>query len=389
MGSEEPPKFRPKAPWYRNGDYYAYIADEYLQKLYTLHEETPEWSEVSNSMAFNRTRLIFESNLIEGAGLPSEGETRRLIEEHFPVLPGRPRDYFPFLGKDGGLKIPLSKDNLKEVRRAIKQSGLPRGKVIPSVSFSGKSRAFREVLQHYQALEHAQHLARDWWDSISTEYLRVIGALLLKKGDRDDEFPQILKEVNVERLRHKRLFAHTNLKKLHRVLAHGLVPNDAGVPAGQYRIDNRSVGWDLAFPAPELVRESMDNFVGRSDRLLMGVVLVDSGGALYQTAAEISYHFVRVHPFPDFNGRLSRIIMNMVLWIGGCPIPIAIRGDRKGRKRYFTALRHANRGNMKFLEALIAMRTTETFQEIDANLELAGLPTIWSVDVDKDQENHE
>ena len=73
--------------------------------------------------------------------------------------------------------------------------------------------------------------------------------------------------------------------------------------------------------------------------------------------------------------------------LGTCVIPIAIRGDRKGRQQYFTALRHANRGMIQSLGALIAKRVTETFQEIDANLELAGLPTIWSVDVGKDGSN--
>ena len=389
MSSERPPEFRAKAPWYRNGDYYRYMAREYLDKFRRLSPKSKQAPEIHNSIAFNSARLIFESNLIEGAGLSSEGETRKLIEEHFPSLPGQLRDFTPFFRHDGGLEALLSKSKLKDVRRVIRESGLPPEKVIPSISFAGQPRAFREVLQHYQALGYADHLTLDSLVSAAVEETR--DALKTRyKGNpkkRDDALRKLRKAFRKDRIRHKRLFTHTNLKNLHRVLAHGLMPDDAGVPAGEYRIDNRSVGWDIAFPAPELVQESMNNFVQRSDELLKNLILVRSETDLFQTAAEISYHFVRVHPFPDFNGRLSRIVMNMVLMTGGCAIPIAIRGDRKGRRRYFTALRHANSGNMRSLGALVAMRVTETFQEIDANLKLAGLPTISSVDVGKDGSN--
>ena len=389
MGSEKAPEFRAGAPWYRNGDYYRYAAKAYLERLARLGPECKQAPEIFNSIAFNRARLIFESNLIEGAGLPSEGETRKLIEEHFPALPGQLKDYTRFFGQEGGLDALLSKDKLNDMRREIRKSGLPPEKVIASVSFAGRPRAFREVLQHYQALDYARYLTANWLVSVLAEMTRdtLKTSYQGNPKKRDAELRKLRRAFKKKRIRHKRVFTHTNLKKLHRVLAHGLMPDDAGVPAGRYRIDNRSVGWEIAFPAPELVQESMNNFVQRSDELLKNLISPGSETDLFQTAAEISYHFVRVHPFPDFNGRLSRIIMNMVLPLGACIIPIAIRGDRKGRQRYFTALRHANRGKMHSLGALIAMRVTETFQEVDGNLELAGLPTIWSVDVGKDGSN--
>ena len=73
--------------------------------------------------------------------------------------------------------------------------------------------------------------------------------------------------------------------------------------------------------------------------------------------------------------------MNMILLRGGVPWPVSIRGNKLGRKRYLTALRHANREKPESLAALIALRTIEIFQEVDENLALAGEATIWSEEI--------
>ncbi len=387
MSSEKTPAFRAGAPWYRNGEYYRFKAGRYLRKVPIFDKRPEHNAQLQSSVAFNRARLVFESNLIEGAGLESEGETRKLIEEHFPALPKRPQDYPPLLGERGDSAYPPSRRELRKLKRMIRSSGLGPKEVVPSISFADQPRAYREVLQHYQALDYANHLRFDWHLSVAKE--RIMDTIRsIYENDpkmRDEELRIFRSEFNKQRIRHRRLLTHTSLKQLHHVLAHGLMPVDAGVPAGEYRVDNRSVGWDISFPAPELVRASMSRFISDSDGPLTDLAGPDSKRDLFQTAAEISYHFVRIHPFPDFNGRLSRIIMNMVLDLGGNRIPIALRGDGKGRKRYFTALRHANRGQMDSLSALIAMRTVETFEEIDKNLELAGQPTIWSIDAESSE----
>ncbi len=51
--------------------------------------------------------------------------------------------------------------------------------------------------------------------------------------------------------------------------------------------------------------------------------------------------FEQIHPFPDGNGRVGRILMNFILVAHGYP-NIAIKGSEKDRKEYIDALEHAD-----------------------------------------------
>jgi Fic family protein len=155
-----------------------------------------------------------------------------------------------------------------------------------------------------------------------------------------------------------------------------LLPEDAGVAAGQYRIDTRMVDWDAVFPAPELIPAAMHQYIIRVQEILAEVL----EGRLdrFLAAAQISYEFVRIHPFPDFNGRLSRLLLMTVLNVCGVPFPVTLRGDSKNRKRYFRALKSGNAGDLKPYATLIAMRIVQSFEEVERNVSIAGLPSILS-----------
>jgi Fic family protein len=163
---------------------------------------------------------------------------------------------------------------------------------------------------------------------------------------------------------------------LHVLMASDLLPEDAGVPAGHYRIDSRIVGWDIMFPAPELVPAAMARYVVSSQVILTEALA--SRLDRFLAAAQISYDFVRIHPFANFNGRVSRLILMMVLNACGVPFPVTLRGDAKSKKRYFRALKLGNAGNLKPYGALIAMRVVQAFEAVEDNVAIAGLPFILS-----------
>ena len=141
---------------------------------------------------------------------------------------------------------------------------------------------------------------------------------------------------------------------LHRLAMMGILPTRE---LGRYRDESVTVGDpDVVFPphtvVPQLASEFCRAFPadatagrGEADRIM--------------AAAEASYRFVAIHPYADGNGRVSRLIMNLVL--GSNHLPVAIKSDKKGRHRYSQALKRANRGNMEPLACHIAMSLCDTY----------------------------
>ncbi|MBS1594405.1 MAG: Fic family protein [Bacteroidetes bacterium] len=69
-------------------------------------------------------------------------------------------------------------------------------------------------------------------------------------------------------------------------------------------------------------------------------------------AAEFHYKFVRIHPFDDGNGRMSRILMNFILMQYGYP-PVIIKTENK--EEYYMALQQADAGIITpFIEYIAA-----------------------------------
>ena len=371
-------KNTPPAPWYQDPSYWYSLADSYISASTKRSEDSVFKAELDAFREFNIAKVIFESNLIEGAGLPL-GETRRVIQEHFPVLPASFDEFyqvrksldFESLIKDGKI--------LPEVFEAIKEKGFNPDKFIPSISMSGKQRSVIEVLQHYTSIILAMAYVFEYEANLLNRYF---GQLLkredLPKGFKE-ELQAHLKEknitiINFEEIPAPVLFAQDRICAIHKRMANRILPKDAKVEAGEYRIDNRIVGWDIVFPSPELIPLSMAAFIKRSNDQLDQCFRQQCN--MYQAAASISYDFVSIHPFPDYNGRVSRVIMNMVLLALHCPFPISLKGTKKERHKYFSALRKANKGNLDFLSSLIANSVVETFQELDKHLERAELPKL-------------
>ena len=77
-------------------------------------------------------------------------------------------------------------------------------------------------------------------------------------------------------------------------------------------------------------------------------------------AARFHYDFVRIHPFDDGNGRMSRLLMNLILLRHGYPMTVIKADDRN---RYLAALSEADAGEFApFLQFIV--------ENVEASLQL-------------------
>lgn len=76
-------------------------------------------------------------------------------------------------------------------------------------------------------------------------------------------------------------------------------------------------------------------------------------------ASIFHYNFVRIHPFPDGNGRLARIISSLILLSFNFPPPTIEVSDRV---IYLNSLRNADSGNIQPLIIFIAERVVSSMK---------------------------
>ncbi len=140
---------------------------------------------------------------------------------------------------------------------------------------------------------------------------------------------------------------------LHRIVLAGILPSNR---IGRWRTCSVHVGNpDLVLPPPQAVPSLMEEYVRAFPTILPTTVKYD----VFLEAAKASWKFVRIHPYSDGNGRISRLIMNLVLW-GHHPI-VSIASRSKGRHRYRVAIRRADRGDLVPLAALIAAAARDAY----------------------------
>lgn len=118
---------------------------------------------------------------------------------------------------------------------------------------------------------------------------------------------------------------------IHKIILTGI----ADRTAGKYRTTAVFIrGSDVEFPLPLRVPGLVKEFF----RWLEG----QQGEHPVRVAAQAHFKYVSIHPFVDGNGRVARLLMNLILVINGYPMSIIRSEDRTAYLKTFDAARKEN-----------------------------------------------
>lgn len=161
------------------------------------------------------------------------------------------------------------------------------------------------------------------------------------------------------------------LKNMHELVANKLANNDNGEP-GEYRHEAAFIDMDTTFLQASLINGAMKNLAESSfDRALQK----DYNFIL--EACKNSSLFIKIHPFGDFNGRISRLMLNNFFIMNNLPFFIVLRSNSRDKKKYIESMKryYDTRKIDKFL-SLICKTFKKHIDEINDSLDMAGLEMI-------------
>ncbi len=148
-------------------------------------------------------------------------------------------------------------------------------------------------------------------------------------------------------VKEKRNVREADILSLHEITLKGISERWAG----KYKTSqNRILGSKLKTTPPYKVSSEMDNLAHHLN------ANPDNYNPI-ALAAFAHHEIVRIHPFVDGNGRVARLLCNLVLMKHGYP-PIMIRV--KDRKKYYECLEKAHFGNMKAFADFFALKVEES-----------------------------
>jgi Fic family protein len=119
--------------------------------------------------------------------------------------------------------------------------------------------------------------------------------------------------------------------EIHEIVSKGLLED-----SGRFRTQNvRIAGSKKSPPDFSKVPKLMDDLLGELAKM--------RNNKVYQTAY-LHHKLVEIHPFTDGNGRIARLISNLLLMKSGYPPFVLRKGDRE---KYYDCLRKADFGNIR------------------------------------------
>ena len=226
--------------------------------------------------------------------------------------------------------------------------GETRSLILHGLTASGKPmRDHLDIEGHDSAVKAIESAVRDT-QALTQAFIRGLHAVLLKE-------PYEMDAVTLDGQRVKRTISLGQYKT---------VPNNV----------QTSTGETYFFTSPDQVPQEM------TDLLEWYRNREEEGEHPVITAATFHYRFVRIHPFDDGNGRMARLLMNMILMKHGYTVAIVQR-DR--RNEYIEGLEEADRTESLF--AFIAFVASCCEYSLDLHLRAARGESIDDpADIDRE-----
>lgn len=162
-----------------------------------------------------------------------------------------------------------------------------------------------------------------------------------------------------------------DVRQLHYLVLKGINDSEAGC----YRKSDVIISGSKYKPtSPASVPAEMESF----GKWLQRATAIDrelgSVDALLHAAVAHTW-FVQIHPFVDGNGRVARLLMNLMLMRNGYPIAIITKEDRE---RYYDALEVSQDSDLTPFILLVAESIDESLEEYEAAVERKQQETEWA-----------
>jgi len=150
-----------------------------------------------------------------------------------------------------------------------------------------------------------------------------------------------------------------HLLKMHQIMLNGIEKE----LAGRYRPAHiRIPGANFIPPNALKISQLMEDFV-------KWIKENEKQANIIEYVADLHYQFVWIHPFIDGNGRVARLLMNLILIRKGYPPAIILNNDRG---KYYNALNNADRGEFHAFFKIIGQAVERS---LDIYLRVLGLDT--------------
>ena len=152
------------------------------------------------------------------------------------------------------------------------------------------------------------------------------------------------------------------IKKLHEIGFAWIFPKEGG----DFRKVEVAVSEHIP-PKYYLVPQFTDSYCKDLAERAKHLPTLDQSGFLEELVSFLAWahhRFLWIHPFKDYNGRIGRLLVNIVLLNLDLP-PIELKVETKaGRKKYVQALKEADDGNYSSLEKIIRKAVEETTEDL-------------------------